>query len=226
MGRVVSSDHVHHVDIGPEGITVAGAFEGRAHDTHTFQARDVLLGEEEMVGRYFAGDRETALLGIADQLDLNGFADMAEVDSTPHHRYKCQHRRHGPVFGVHAQGAVLGPGGHDVPYVLKLLYLQVTGCVVQVKLETDHVSRGVQVSMEIIRGSTIEEAYIAHNLALGGGELTLQGLRSDDGRAGVVRHIEYEGEAARQRRPRACEEVFLVSGARVAQMYMGVDEAG
>jgi hypothetical protein len=63
---MVGGDHVYYVQVGPESVAIGDALEGRAHDAHAFEARDILFGEVEVVRGYFASDGEAAFFGVAN----------------------------------------------------------------------------------------------------------------------------------------------------------------
>ena len=59
----------------------------------------------------------------------------------------------------------------------------------------------------------------------GAGDLVLEGRARDGQRVGVG-HLEDAGDAAHHRRQRAGRKIFLVLQPRLAEMHLGVDDAG
>jgi hypothetical protein len=76
----------------------------------------------------------------------------------------------------------------------------------------------------LVRAADIEGEVAVH-AAGGAGDLVLEGLAGGGQRVGVG-HLEDAGDAAHDRGERAGREVFLVLEAGLAEMHLGVDDAG
>ena len=79
--------------------------------------------------------------------------------------------------------------------------------------------------VDIVAGGADEEGEVAMHAIGRGGDLGGQGLGARCRGLGV-RHLEHGRDAAQDRRPAAGLKIFLVLDAGLAEMHLGIDNAG
>ena len=94
MGRVVAGDGVQSPvpETFHQGVAVLAGAQGRVHLVigAARAAREVVLGQGEVVGSGLGGDREAGALGAAHQVHGPGAAHMADVEAAARERGQGQ----------------------------------------------------------------------------------------------------------------------------------------
>ncbi len=213
------------VEVRPEGGHVANRAQQRPHVAQRPQSRRVGLGQEEMVGRHLARDRQAAPLGVGDQLDLLAAADVDDVNRAVVGGGQADGHGHALLLGMQGDQLLARPGreaGHEGRQVIDA---QAAEGVVEVDLQRRR-ALGQRRQMGYVgRRGPGEQAHVAAGLGRGGAAGGGQGVGRGQRRVGVG-HGQHHRDAAGQRGGRARGEGLLVLAAGHAQVGVDVDQAG